>query len=81
MADETDKTNDGETAAAAGATTGNGKSPQLSILTQYVKDLSFESPGAPMTLRQRDERQQSRPDHDPPFVQCLAPGHSWYGAT
>ncbi|WP_424993149.1 protein-export chaperone SecB [Oceaniradius stylonematis] len=55
MADETDKTNDGETAAATGATTGNGKSPQLSILTQYVKDLSFESPGAPMTLRQRDK--------------------------
>jgi preprotein translocase subunit SecB len=54
MADETDKTNDGET-AAAGATPGNGKSPQLSILTQYVKDLSFESPGAPLTLRQRDK--------------------------
>lgn len=55
MADETDKTNDGEKPAAAGAAPGNGKSPQLSILTQYVKDLSFESPGAPLTLRPREK--------------------------
>jgi preprotein translocase subunit SecB len=27
----------------------------LSILTQYVKDLSFESPGAPQSLRGRDK--------------------------
>lgn len=33
----------------------NGAAPQLSILTQYVKDLSFESPGAPMSLRPRDK--------------------------
>lgn len=46
---------------------------------QVVGDQPDVSGG--MTLRQRDERQQSRPDHDPPFVQCLAPGHSWYGAT
>lgn len=28
--------------------------PQLSVLTQYVKDLSFESPGAPLSLRPRE---------------------------
>lgn len=32
----------------------NGESPQLNVLTQYVKDLSFESPGAPLTLQPRD---------------------------
>ena len=26
-------------------------SPQLTVLAQYIKDLSFESPGAPQTLQ------------------------------
>lgn len=30
---------------------GNGVQPTLSVLAQYVKDLSFESPGAPGSLR------------------------------
>ena len=30
-----------------------GQPPNLSIITQYVKDLSFESPGAPNSLRAR----------------------------
>ncbi len=34
---------------------GNGAQPSLSVLTQYVKDLSFESPGAPASLRGRDK--------------------------
>ena len=29
--------------------------PTLNILAQYVKDLSFESPGAPLSLRARDK--------------------------
>jgi preprotein translocase subunit SecB len=33
----------------------NGAAPQLSVLTQYVKDLSFESPGAPLSLRPREK--------------------------
>jgi preprotein translocase subunit SecB len=39
------------------ATNGNGTAqPQtLNILAQYVKDLSFESPGAPLSLRPRDK--------------------------
>lgn len=35
---------------------GNGKQPSLNVLTQYVKDLSFESPGAPQSLRNRGEK-------------------------
>jgi preprotein translocase subunit SecB len=37
----------GQTAAGARA----GTEAQLSVLAQYVKDLSFESPGAPQTLQ------------------------------
>ena len=40
--------------AGAGAT-GNGTQPTLNVLTQYVKDLSFESPGAPASLRGREK--------------------------
>jgi preprotein translocase subunit SecB len=38
-------------------TNGNGTAQQqtLNILAQYVKDLSFESPGAPLSLRPRDK--------------------------
>jgi preprotein translocase subunit SecB len=47
----------------AGAVNGNGagngsakqQQPSLSILAQYVKDLSFENPGAPMSLQARDQ--------------------------
>ena len=34
---------------------GNGAAPSLNVLAQYVKDLSFESPGAPLTLRPREK--------------------------
>jgi preprotein translocase subunit SecB len=34
-----------------GATAGNGAQPSLNVLAQYVKDLSFENPGAPQSLR------------------------------
>jgi preprotein translocase subunit SecB len=40
---------------SAGAATGNGAQPTLNVLAQYVKDLSFESPGAPNSLRGRDQ--------------------------
>ena len=33
---------------------GNGAAPSLNVLAQYVKDLSFESPGAPNSLRGRE---------------------------
>lgn len=51
MAKTTKKTEEPAAAAGDGAKT----APQLSVLTQYVKDLSFESPGAPISLRPRDK--------------------------
>ncbi len=33
---------------------GNTQRPTLNVLAQYVKDLSFESPGTPHSLRDRD---------------------------
>ena len=43
------------TPPAGAAKPGNGAPPTLNVLAQYVKDLSFESPGAPNTLRARDK--------------------------
>ncbi len=48
MAKEPTKEENNAGEAAQGA---NGKAPQLGVLTQYVKDLSFENPGAPQSLR------------------------------
>lgn len=47
MATSTNESKDGQ--AAPGAT--NGKQQQLRVLAQYVKDLSFENPGAPASLQ------------------------------
>ena len=41
-----------ETKDGAPATDGGqGPAPQLRVLTQYIKDFSFENPGAPQTLQ------------------------------
>lgn len=48
MAKEPSETKDNK---AEEAKSGNGKAPQLRILAQYTKDLSFENPGAPKTLQ------------------------------
>ena len=37
------------------ATETNGASPSLNILAQYMKDFSFENPGAPRSLQARDK--------------------------
>ena len=37
------------------ATENNAASPSLNILAQYVKDFSFENPGAPRSLQARDK--------------------------
>ena len=44
-------------AAAGEVKNGNGADaqPSLNILAQYIKDLSFESPGAPLSLRPREK--------------------------
>jgi preprotein translocase subunit SecB len=34
---------------------GAGENPSLNILAQYIKDLSFENPGAPRSLQARDK--------------------------
>jgi preprotein translocase subunit SecB len=42
-----DASNDGQAAAAA------GNQPNLGVIAQYVKDFSFENPGAPAALKAR----------------------------
>ena len=37
------------------AANGGDTAPQVGVVSQYVKDLSFESPGAPNSLRGRDK--------------------------
>jgi len=47
----------GNSGGAAGSN-GNGgaqQQPALNILAQYIKDLSFENPGAPRSLQSRDQ--------------------------
>jgi preprotein translocase subunit SecB len=46
--------NDGQPAAAPAATA----QPNMAIVAQYVKDLSFENPGAPDALRSRQPQPQ-----------------------
>jgi len=55
MADKKSDDSKNEAAPQASAANGNGASPTLNILAQYVKDLSFENPGAPQSLRGRDK--------------------------
>jgi len=38
----------------AAATNGTGEAPALNVLAQYIKDLSFENPHAPHSLRPRE---------------------------
>jgi hypothetical protein len=45
----------GTGAAAPADAKGNGGAPALNVLAQYVKDLSFENPGAPKSLGPRDK--------------------------
>ncbi|MEO1398163.1 MAG: protein-export chaperone SecB [Pseudomonadota bacterium] len=41
--------------ATTGAEGANGAAPALNVLAQYIKDLSFENPNAPQSLRQREQ--------------------------
>lgn len=45
----------GNSEAVAADPKGNGESATLNILAQYVKDLSFENPGAPKSLGPREK--------------------------
>lgn len=42
---------DNNQAPAGGAAPEGGEGPQVGVLAQYVKDLSFENPNAPMSLQ------------------------------
>jgi len=46
------KTNGGDSGDAARP---DGPAPRVQIIGQYVKDLSFENPGAPLTLTSRPQ--------------------------
>ena len=49
-------TNGGTTPnGSSAAETGAEKPPQLNVLAQYVKDLSFENPNAPRSLQQQQQ--------------------------
>ena len=45
-----------ETVAENGAATEEQMAPQMNVLAQYVKDLSFENPHAPNSLRPREKQ-------------------------
>lgn len=45
-----------ETNGAGAAGAENQKKPQVNVLAQYIKDLSFENPGAPASLRTTDKQ-------------------------
>ena len=53
-------TNGGSTGGASGAAAGAAADagPQLNVLAQYVKDLSFENPNAPRSLQQQQQSPQ-----------------------
>ena len=59
MADN-DEENSPQASTGAGPAggAGAGTEAQLNVLAQYVKDLSFESPGAPQTLQGPGENPQ-----------------------
>lgn len=52
---EPEKDNQTAEAPKAGDTAQQRQQPSLTVLTQYIKDLSFENPGAPQSLRVRDK--------------------------
>ena len=54
--DETPAVTGGSGSSTAGAAA--DERPQLAVVAQYVKDLSFESPGAPQTLQGPGENPQ-----------------------
>ncbi len=55
---EDDKDNETKKPNGDGPVAGTGTQAQLNILAQYVKDLSFESPGSPQTLQGPGENPQ-----------------------
>ena len=55
MADPTQPNDIPTNPTGTDAENGASKDATLSVLAQYIKDLSFENPGAPLSLGQRDK--------------------------
>ncbi len=55
MSDETDNSQARDGAAAGGEPAQNTAAPQLAVLGQYVKDLSFENPNAPASFQAKEQ--------------------------
>ena len=51
-------TNGGAAQATDGGAQADAAQPQLNVLAQYVKDLSFENPNAPRSLQQQQQAPQ-----------------------
>jgi preprotein translocase subunit SecB len=49
------KPNENDAKSSEANKVGNGPQPTLNVLAQYVKDFSFENPGAPSSLRGREQ--------------------------
>jgi len=54
----TDTSSNGGQPAGQGAEGAQGGQPSIHVLGQYIKDLSFENPSAPGSLRQSDKQPQ-----------------------
>lgn len=66
--------NDSDGAAGGGEQAQGQSAPRLSVLTQYVKDLSFENPRAPMGLQPGQPRPEIQISVDV-NAQAVADGH------
>ena len=64
-----------ETNGAATPEDQKPKMPQINVLGQYIKDLSFENPGAPASLRAREKQPGLQMNFN---VQAKAIGESVY---
>ncbi|HZD89670.1 MAG TPA: protein-export chaperone SecB [Pseudolabrys sp.] len=50
-------TNGGQNGDQENGNTGQGQGPQLNVIAQYIKDLSFENPNAPQSLQIQQQPQ------------------------
>lgn len=64
-----------ETNGAATPADQKPKTPQINVLGQYIKDLSFENPGAPASLRAREKQPGLQMNFN---VQAKAIGENMY---
>lgn len=78
MSDETTGPNGGASPTGAGAAAAEQAPPRLAILTQYIKDMSFENPRAPQPPQQAGSRPEIQIKVD---VQAKSLGEERYEVT